>query len=81
MMVCSADHTHSITGKGWWEAVTMSATMALFGSGHPSMDPSKQFAHAFLGSSGAKHVIEHQSSHPISKAAKRSNKYLHGTPA
>ena len=45
------------------------------------MDPSKQFAHAFLGSSGAKHVIEHQSSHPISKAAKRSNKYLHGTPA
>lgn len=53
-----------------------------FGPGQSSMDPSRQLVQGLGGGSGTKQMTTHQqSSLPMSKAGKRSNKYLHGTPA
>lgn len=52
-----------------------------FGPGQSSMDPSRQLVQGLAGGSGTKQMMAHQSSLPMTKAAKRSNKYLHGTPA
>ena len=51
-----------------------------FGSGPSGLDPSKQLVQGLAGGSGVKQIVGQQSSLPMTKATKRSNKYLHGTP-